>query len=185
MMTRKTRLGTRGFTIIELMVVVALVAVILAVAAPSFTSTLARKRMEGVASELATDIQYARSEAAQRNAAVGVVFGPACYTVYVLGSTNATSCTALGTGATSLKAVSISGGSSLAFAPTVSGAFIAFDPLRGMAIDAGSGTSDLSGTVTVTNVAGNWQIQALVTKVGRTKLCSPNNTVTTLATDCT
>jgi type IV fimbrial biogenesis protein FimT len=184
-MTRGMRLRVRGFTLIELLIVVALVAIVLAVAAPSFTSTLARKRMEGVASELSTDIQYARSEAAQRNAAVGVVFGSSCYTVYVLGTTGATSCTALGTGAVSLKTVSISGGSSLAFSPTVSGAFIAFDPVRGMAIDASTGTSDLSGTVTVTNVAGNWQIQAVVTKVGRTKLCSPNNTVTALATDCT
>ena len=45
--------------------------------------------MEGVAAELSTDIQYARSEAAQRNAAVGIVFGTNCYTVYLLGTTAA------------------------------------------------------------------------------------------------
>jgi type IV fimbrial biogenesis protein FimT len=175
----------RGFTMIELLVVVALVAIILAIAVPSFTSILARKRLEGVASELATDIQYARSEAAQRNAAVGVVFGTTCYAVYVLGTTDATNCTTLGTGAVELKTVQIGGGTGLAFTPTVSGAFIAFDPVRGMAIDATTGTVDLSGFVTATNTAGNWQIRALVTKVGRVKLCSPNNTISGLATDCT
>ena len=179
------RARASGFTLIELMVVVALVAIILALAAPSFTSTLARKRMEGVASELATDLQYARSEAAQRNAAVGVVFGSNCYTVYIVDtSSNATTCTALGTGGTSLKDVQVSGGTSLAFTPTTSGAFIAFDPVRGMATDSAAGTTDLSGRVDITNSAGNWQIRALVTRVGRAKLCSPNNTVTALATDC-
>lgn len=176
---------SRGFTLVELLIVIALVAVILAIAAPSFTSTVAKKRLEGVAAELATDIQYARSEAAQRNAAVGVVFESNCYTVYALGTTNATTCAALGTGGTALKNVQVGAGTSLAFVPAVAGAFIAFDPVRGMAIDAASGTTDLSGEVTLTNSAGDWQIRAIVTKVGRTKLCSPNNTVTSLATDCT
>lgn len=184
MMTTPRWVAARGFTLIELMVVVALVAIILALAAPSFTGTLARKRLEGVASELSTDIQYARSEAAHRNTAVGIVFDTNCYTVYVLGTTNATGCGALGTGGSSLKNVQIGGGTSLAFAPAVAGAFIAFDPVRGMAVDAATGANDLSGSVTLTNSAGNWQIRALVTKVGRTKLCSPNNTVTALATDC-
>ena len=174
----------RGFTLIELMVVVALVAIVLSLAAPSFTGTLARKRLEGVATELSTDIQYARSEAAQKNAAVGIVFGTNCYTVYLVGTSAATGCAALG-GGSPLKDVGVSGGTTLAFAPTTSGAFIAFDPVRGMATDAAAGTTDLSGVVTLTNSAGNWQIQARVTRVGRVKLCSPNNTVTALATDCT
>lgn len=175
----------RGFTLIELMVVVALVAIVLSLAAPSFTGTLARKRLEGVATELSTDIQYARSEAAQRNAAVGIVFGTNCYTVYLVGTAAATGCAALGTGGSSLKDVTVTGGTTVAFTPTTSGAFIAFDPVRGMATDAAAGTTDLSGVVALANSAGNWQIQARVTRVGRVKLCSPNNTVTALATDCT
>jgi type IV fimbrial biogenesis protein FimT len=185
MMTSRRGAAWRGFTLIEMLVTVAVVAVLLSLVAPSFTSTLARKRLEGVAAELSTDVQYARSEAAQRNAAVGIVFGTNCYTVYLLGSTAATGCAALGTGGSALKNVLIAGGSTLAFAPATSGAFIAFDPVRGMATDAAAGTADLSGTVTLTNSAGNWQILALVTRVGRVKLCSPNNTITGLATDCT
>jgi type IV fimbrial biogenesis protein FimT len=184
-MAIRRRAAMCGFTLIELMVVVALVAILLAIAAPSFTSTLARKRLEGVANELATDIQYARSEAAQRNSAVGVVFASNCYVVYVLGSTDATNCTTLGTSAVELKTVQIGGGSSLTFVPAGTKAFVAFDPVRGMAIDAATGTTDLSGYVTAANSAGNWQIRAVVTKVGRMKLCSPNSTITGLATDCT
>ena len=169
---------------VELLVVIALVAIILALAAPSFTGTLARKRLEGVASELATDIQYARSEAVQLNRAVGIVFGTNCYVVYVLAGNPATSCTSLGDLATALKRVQISDGVSLTFVPPVARAFIAFDPVRGLAVDA-TGTTDLSGEVNLAHSAGNWQIRALVTKVGRVKLCSPNSTITALATDCT
>lgn len=173
----------RGFTLIELLVVVVLVSIILALAVPSFTGTLARKRMEGVASELAADIQYARSEAAQRNAAVRIIVGTNCYAVHVVGSTNATNCTTLGTGAVNLKTVQITGGTTLAYVSNNAKAYLEFDPVRGMAVD--STGADSSGDVTVTNIAGNWQIQAKVWKQGRVKLCSPNNTVTGLATDCT
>lgn len=173
----------RGFTLVELLVVIALVAIILALVAPSFTSTLARKRLEGVASELATDIQYARSEAVQRNVPVGVVFGTNCYVVYVLGDTGfpATGCASLGALATALKVVQTPEGISLT--PPVARAFIAFDPVRGMAVDT-AGLTDLSGNVNLAHSAGNWQIRATVTKVGRVKLCSPNSTITALATDC-
>jgi type IV fimbrial biogenesis protein FimT len=170
---------------IELMVVVVIAAILLVVAAPSLMSTLAKRRLEGAASELATDIQYARTEAVQRNAAAGVVFGTNCYTVYVLGTSDATACAALGTGATALKTVQVSSEITLNFVPvTVGNAFVAFDPVRGMAIDAGAGTVDLSGYVDVTSSAGTWQVRDLVTKVGRIKSCSPNGTIAALATDC-
>lgn len=174
-----------GFTLIELLVVIALVAIVLALAAPSFTSTLARKRLEGVASELATDLHYARSEAMQRSASVGVVFGTNCYVIFspVNWEGLPPDCaSAMGMGA--LKRVDIDGGTSLNLVPRTPGTLIAFDPVGGMAIGGLTGTADYSGHVDATNGAGNWQIQARVTKVGRVKLCSPNNTITALATDC-
>lgn len=182
-MVCKRRAAVLGFTLVELMIVLALVAIILAVAIPSFTSTLARKRLEGVASELSTDMQYARSEAVQRNAAVRIIVGTSCYAVHVVGTTPASNCTTLGTAAIELKTVQIAGGTSLAFVSNNGMAFLEFEPVRGMALDAGG--ADSSGYVTLTNSAGNWQVQAIVTQFGRVKLCSPNNTVSGLATDCT
>ena len=174
-----------GFTLIELLVVIALVAIVLALAAPSFTSTLARKRLEGVASELATDLHYARSEAMQRDASVGVVFGTNCYVIFspVDWEAPAANCTsAMGAGA--LKRVDIDGGTSLNFVPSVAGALMAFDPVGGMAVGGLTATDDFSGHVNATSSAGNWVIRAQVTKLGRAKLCSPNNTIAGLATDC-
>jgi type IV fimbrial biogenesis protein FimT len=63
----------RGFTLIELMVVVVLVAVLLVLAAPSFTDQLARRRLEGVATELSTDLQFARTQAVDDRATVRLI----------------------------------------------------------------------------------------------------------------
>jgi type IV fimbrial biogenesis protein FimT len=174
-----------GFTAIELMVVLVVAAILLIVAAPSFVSALEKRRLEGAGAELAADIQFARSEAVQRNAAVGVVFGSSCYVIYVVGTSAATSCAALGTGAVPLKTVTVSSANSLTFVPTTVGnPFVAFEPVRGLAIDAGAGTTDLSGYVDLTSSAGTWQVRNLVTRVGRVKTCSPNGTVAALATSC-
>lgn len=175
---------SRGFTLIELMVVVALVSVILTLVIPSFTGMLARKRLEGVAQELGTDLQYARSEAVQQNAPVQVIFGSNCYAIYVVGSTAATDCLTLGTGARQLKLVQITTGPTLAFTPaTVGQIFLEFEPLRGMAANA-AGTVDMAGNVLVESSAGNWQLQVLVNRYGRVKTCSLNSTVTGFSNDC-
>ena len=97
----------RGVTLVELITVVAIMAILLAVAVPSFTGLLSKKRVEGALMVLATDLQYARSEAVQRNASVRMTFGAGCYVIHTVGST-ATSCTqsgaaTIGTGAVQLK----------------------------------------------------------------------------------
>ena len=171
----------RGFTLIELMVVVALISVILVLAIPSFTGMLARKRLEGVALELGTDLQYARSEAVQQNAQVQVIVRSNCYAIYVVGSTPASDCVTLGTGARQLKLVQITTGPTLAFAPAIVGnLFLEFEPVRGMAADA-TGTS-MAGNVLV--ASSGWQLQVWVTRYGRVKTCSPNTTVTGFSNDC-
>jgi type IV fimbrial biogenesis protein FimT len=178
--------AARGFTLIELMVVVALGAILLSLAAPSFMNFLAKKRVEGVMAELVTDLQYARSEAVQRNAIVRVISGTSCYAVHVAGSTAATSCTSLGTGAVNLKTVQLTSASTVgpAFTSNNSKAFIEFDPVRGMAIDAAA--ADASGYFDVTSPSslGDWQLRAIVTKVGRVRTCSPNGSVAGVSSDC-
>lgn len=55
----------RAFTLIELMVVIAIVAVVLSLAAPSFQKMIEMQRLRGVQDQLVTDLQFARSEAAR------------------------------------------------------------------------------------------------------------------------
>ena len=54
---------SNGFTLIEAMVVVALVAILAALAAPSFSTTIANQRVSSASQELQTLLQFARAEA--------------------------------------------------------------------------------------------------------------------------
>ena len=75
----------QGLTLIELMVAVAIVALALGLGVPSLRDWMVAQRVSAIATELATDIRYARSEALSGNSAAGIVFsnaGNGCYTVY-------------------------------------------------------------------------------------------------------
>lgn len=64
--------STRGFTLIELMVVVALAALLLGLGLPSFTGFIATQRVKTAAIDFAMTAVHARSEAIKRNADVTV-----------------------------------------------------------------------------------------------------------------
>jgi type IV fimbrial biogenesis protein FimT len=64
-----------GFTLIEMMTVVALLAIISAIAVPSFRSFLDGQRVKGIAYDLTADLLLARSEALKRNANVAIARG--------------------------------------------------------------------------------------------------------------
>lgn len=68
-MTAGTRAGLAGFTLIEAMVVVSLVAILAALAAPSFTTLVANQRVNSSAQELQTLFQFARAEAVYQRTA--------------------------------------------------------------------------------------------------------------------
>lgn len=61
-----------GFTMIELMITIALVAIVLSLAYPSFVSVINSNRLAGASNDLIGDLQYARSEAIRRNTRVSV-----------------------------------------------------------------------------------------------------------------
>ncbi|MBI5719842.1 MAG: prepilin-type N-terminal cleavage/methylation domain-containing protein [Burkholderiales bacterium] len=57
----------RAFTLIEMMVVIALVGIILMLAAPSFNEMIGMQRLRAINDQLATDFQFMRTEAVSRN----------------------------------------------------------------------------------------------------------------------
>lgn len=169
----------RGFTMIELVIAVAIAAILLTLAAPSFRGFLGKKRVEGVATELSTDLQYARSEAIARNATVRVTFGAGCYVITQQpdGSSPSSTCSqtgspTLGTGAVTIKQLQLQSGSTASF----SGApgWVEFDPVRGMAI---TDTANAGASIDVVSSLGGWQMRNTVTLLGKVNLCSPNATV--------
>lgn len=64
----------RGFTLIELMVTVAVLAILMTLAAPSFADFFQRYRLRGAADDVASLLVTARTEAMTRNRDVSVVF---------------------------------------------------------------------------------------------------------------
>ncbi|RJG14674.1 GspH/FimT family pseudopilin [Massilia cavernae] len=68
MVTRRAR----GFTLSELMVTVAVLAILASVAAPSFNELIANQRAKGAASDLFSSLLRTRSEAIKRNMEVSL-----------------------------------------------------------------------------------------------------------------
>jgi prepilin-type N-terminal cleavage/methylation domain-containing protein len=67
----------RGFTITELMIVVAIIGILTAVASPSISRTLANIRMRSSVKEIASELQLARLKAISQNTSITVCFyGP-------------------------------------------------------------------------------------------------------------
>lgn len=62
----------RGFTLLELLIVMAIIAIVATLAAPSFNDVLERQRVRTVADTLRGSIDLARSEAVKRNTAIAV-----------------------------------------------------------------------------------------------------------------
>lgn len=91
---RQRRAPRSGFTLIELMIVVAVVATLIALTAPSFKRMIDVQRLRGINAVLVTDLQFARSEAASRNQRVWIRFDSSgtTLTCYVILTGDATAC---------------------------------------------------------------------------------------------
>jgi type IV fimbrial biogenesis protein FimT len=70
---RRNRGPTAGFTLVELVVTVCVVAVLLTLAVPSLVNLSLNQAVRGAASDLQTSLNFARSEAITRAANVDVV----------------------------------------------------------------------------------------------------------------
>ncbi len=137
----------RGFTLIELMVVIVLVSILLAIAVPSFKEVLARRKLEGAANELSADLQYVRSQSVSRNADVALTTAASGYTIC---------CDASGA---NYKVVALD--------PTLnlnSGVTVTYSALRAMAN---------ATTITVASSRTAASLQLSTNLMGRVSLCSP------------
>ncbi len=77
---------SEGFTLIELMVVVALLAILGTLVGPSFQDMILKQRLRGVNAQLVTDLQFARAEAIRLGRVGRLDFrsstAQTCYSIY-------------------------------------------------------------------------------------------------------
>lgn len=86
-----------GLSLVELMVVIAVVGIILSVAVPSFTELLNSRRVQSIAAEISSDLALARAESGLRPQSVAVYFkendSMSCYTIGYYGASGTCDCT--------------------------------------------------------------------------------------------
>jgi len=78
------RPGERGFTLMEMMIVVVVIGVIAAMAIPSFLSYMPKLKVKACARDIVSQLRLARSKSVAERRPYGVAFdvGAKCYTVF-------------------------------------------------------------------------------------------------------
>jgi type IV fimbrial biogenesis protein FimT len=162
--------GQRGITLIESMITLSVVAVITGMVVPSFGPAIERRHLEGVAAQLETDLQHARSLAVARNEGVRISFhsgdGASCYVVHT-GAAGDCACSETGAavcsgGAEALRSVRY--GTDTPVSLVSNSRSILFDPVKG--------TVTPTATLRVTAQSGA-AIHQVVNIMGRVRSCSP------------
>ena len=160
----------RGLTLVELMVTMAIIAVTLGAALPTFTQARDRRHLEGAAAQLATDIHHARGLAVARRAAVRFsvqqTANGSCYVVHT-GNAGACACTSDGGSQCSANAQALH---TVGFAAT--GPVRMSLNSRSMLFDPDRGTVTPTGTFSL-ELQGGQAIRQIVNIMGRVRACSP------------
>ncbi len=168
-----------GFTLIEALVAISILAVLLAVAVPSLNDWILLTRLKASAAELVTDLQLARSESVRRNYEVVIRYRSdatqSCYTVH-LHAAVAGDCRCLdGAGVAcaggmgdvnraELKTTSVATnrGVNMTFVPVR----IQFNPPTGLPLN-------LTALQANFNAGGTRQLRVVTNATGRPQICAP------------
>ncbi|MCG2633352.1 MAG: GspH/FimT family pseudopilin [Gammaproteobacteria bacterium] len=161
---------SRGFTLIEALIVVVIIGVVSALAAPAFTRLLERNRLKGAAESVFSELMRAKSEAVKRNRRITVSFVPAADDSWCFGlieGSAACDCTTLNscqldgvervTRGIQFEGVGLP-------STTFTGDDVTFEPQQGRAN---------AGTVGVLNDGITAQVRVSV--LGRVRVCSDDN----------
>jgi type IV fimbrial biogenesis protein FimT len=152
----------RGLTLIELMVVLAITAVLMTLAVPSFGAQVSRQRLKSAAEALAADLAEARFEAARRGSALHVQFaqGPAwCWSV---ATTSGCDCH-VPQQRCQVKAVQSAEHPGVSLAQSSNALF---DPANGSSVG--------NGTALLRSARGD-ELQVGLTRLGRVRVCAPQS----------
>jgi type IV fimbrial biogenesis protein FimT len=165
----------RGLSLVEAAVVLAVTALLAGTAAPGMADFIGARRLDAAATQLATDIQFTRTDAVARNQPLRLSFfvnatEGSCYLIHT-GAAALCSCAATGPasctgGAVPLKAVQLPARETVSVHANT--ASVLFDPLHGTA----------SPTATVRVLGANGRaVHHVVNVMGRVRSCAPLNSM--------
>ena len=187
---------TRGLTLIELLVALAVMGVLIAVTAPSFRSLFEVQRLRGINAQLVTDLQFARNEAVARGVPLRVVFrssaSATCYALFTSAGTplqaaNALRCDCLSgpgnacngiAGATEVRTVSVPLSQGVSIYPVDGIAAFGFDPVTGglLTIPIDQISAPLPAFRVSSQLDSSRVFYNVLNQAGRTTVCSPAGT---------
>jgi len=161
----------RGLTLVEMAATLAVAAILAGTAVPSFQDSNKKRVLHGTAAQLATDLQFARSEAIARNEGVRVSFhsvaGAACMVMHT-GATADCNCSDQGVAHCAGSAVLIKS----SYYAASSGVAVTTN-VASMRFDSTLGTVTPAGTVTIASASGS-SVHHVVSILGRLRSCSPD-----------
>jgi len=192
MMNRpRLRPGVQGFTLVELLIAVAVIAIIMVIAAPSFRDMILMQRLRSINAQVVTDMQFARAEAVSRGTLVRVSFqeptaAMSCYTIYTSPS-NAQQCncllgvgTACPAGALEIRTVQVPANLSVTVSVPVTALDqqdfeFAFDPATGgiYTIPTDGISQPMPRFVVEAYIDGARKLNTVVNGAGRPSVCKP------------
>lgn len=166
--------GQKGFTLIELMIVIAIIAIVLSLAVPSFNDFFEKNRLKRAAEDVYGLVTKARAEGVVRSADMSVAVDVDEWCVgYAAAAdcdcTAAASCVVPVAGTDVLQVVNGDNFAGVTITETFAGVGTTFDNVEG---SAGTGRVSLS--------AGDWDLDVIVSGMGRVIICAPASSQSTM-----
>ena len=163
-----------GFTLVELMLSLAILGIIASVAVPSFTNMINNEHVIGATERIYQELLYARSEAVKQNTKINLSLRTGstwCFGVTDSGTCNCNSNNCKVNNVLKKFTKDDYSNTSLTFSPSLDGA--AFEPTKGFIELSGAG-GIASTTITVTGV-NSQSATITVNQFGRLSICAANN----------
>lgn len=170
------QVNKRGFTLIESLITVAVTAVVITTALPSFSRWMDQQRLNGAAQQLLADLQLVRTEAVARQQGLRLSVLPtpsgSCYVLHT-GSADACTCVMASSGPAECR----SGTSEVKTVRWTSPERVSLRASApSMLFDPVDGTSTPTGTLEITSALGQ-TLRHVVNVMGRTRTCSPGGSL--------